>query len=140
MIKTALAGLVLPVALISASWAQERTEIFHLRTECGELARKLYDRDRQFASAVMLVSYQNRYSVKLNRCFYKVTVFWTADNYAITTLYDAQEPGAPMAAADTRTGSVPGWISFLPEGKYVRRVSYEEASRYIEAMMVDEGE
>ncbi len=93
--KTALALLLLP-CLAHADPMPTATEIFDLRTKCGELARKRFEADSMGPiSDVSLrngasLSYRANYNLRTGRCYYEFTVFWAKREWSISSLHDLQ--------------------------------------------------
>jgi hypothetical protein len=131
------------------------TEVFHLRSECVALGRKIEEDMQKHPEQFLVTDTETNYSVSANRCYVLVvassmpTVSRPADNTGRTVfsngavesrvLYDGQT-GETLALAQKFTDSRPsrGYIGHILDGSF-KEADYSKASDYINRLM-DDGE
>lgn len=107
------------------------TEVFHLRSECAELADKIMNENT--IGIALTQSVLSHYDPKTNRCYAELTV-QSADlsgNYFAEYLYDGQTKEM-LAFIQTKNGKSTG-IAFKKN-----IMGYEKVSEYIDQVMQDE--
>lgn len=125
------------LVLLSQSNGQRKpptaTEIFHLRTECGELAAKVLKRDfpdeldRQ--DSIISKGVESKYNPRTNRCTVKIT-FVTLSYVSVAMLDGQTNEELAWIYVDNRTGKRMATIKREP-------ATYDEADRYIRKSMTD---
>ncbi|WP_243287476.1 hypothetical protein [Geothrix terrae] len=106
------------------------TEVFHLRTECGEFGVRLLNEN--FVGRALTQSQVSHYDPKTNRCFVELTV-QSADlsgKFMASYLYDGQTKEL-LAFTESKDGVK----RFLTFKTYTN--SYEQAQEYINSKMED---
>lgn len=117
------------------------TEVFHLRSECAELAEKIMNENT--IGMALTQSVLSHYNPKTNRCYAELTV-QSADlssNYLAEYLYDGQTKEM-LAFAVHDKGKQYGCIfKMRPDvtyQNYMPTYKYENIVQYIDDMMRDE--
>jgi hypothetical protein len=125
--------------LATAAAGQERqyrlptaTEVFQLRSACGELGYQLAK--RKVVPAGHYQAHASRYDPKTNRCFVRLMVTTDppkVDDYLDVYLYDGQS-NEMLAAASSHKGNRSGRV--FKTGAQ----GWDEAVAYIKAIMLDD--
>jgi hypothetical protein len=118
------------------------TEVFHLRTECAQLAQKIMDEN--LIGSALTQTIVSRYDPRSNRCYAQLSVLGPeagpSTGYVNNVLYDAQTRDMLAFATQEKDGRrkayVFTWIeSAAPKGK---PTTYEQTLDYINNLMADD--
>jgi len=116
------------------------TEIFHLRSQCAALGKKIFD--SSVAGPALYKSQMSRYTPQTNRCYVELTV-QTADTttplrYLSRYLYDGQT-GEMLAAAQIKEGKKWGMVYDQSyQTKTLENAGWDDASEYVNVIMTDD--
>jgi uncharacterized protein YqfB (UPF0267 family) len=146
IVRFAALSLVLLVGRAGAENAfppPTATEIFHLRSECGALGKKILDAHANIIGQALEKSQISHYNPQTNRCYVQLTVLTadTTDPFPVITtnyLYDGQTDEI-LAVAQTRKGLNWGFVEDQShQAKTLAHGGWHDTIEYIHAMMADD--